>query len=74
MGCDAALRVFATARRLESMEELVGLGIKTYVLDVCDEENVKGVFEWVSGQTGGSLDILVNNALVCEFIAMVPSS
>jgi len=56
------LRVFATARRLESMPELVKLGIHTFELDVCEDESIKKALEWVSGQTGGSLDVLVNNA------------
>lgn len=58
------LRVFTTARRPVSMSDLVRMGIHTFELDVCEEESIKKALEWVSGHTGGSLDILVNNALV----------
>jgi hypothetical protein len=64
------LRVYATARRLDSMSDLVRVGIHTFTLDVCDEKSIEKALEWVSGHTGGSLDILVNNASVffmCHF-------
>ena len=64
-------RVLATSRTRESMSDLVtsvpppdGTKIQTHVLDVCDEESVKGAFEWVKSVTGGVLDVLVNNAYV----------
>ncbi|KAJ3783876.1 hypothetical protein GGU10DRAFT_359688 [Lentinula aff. detonsa] len=55
-------RVFATARRLESMSELQKLGITTLKLDVTRIESICEVRDQVNLMTGGTLDILVNNA------------
>ncbi|KAK7038218.1 short chain dehydrogenase reductase [Favolaschia claudopus] len=55
-------RVFATARRLESMEALAALGIETLALDVTDIDAIKATKKEISSRTGGKLDILVNNA------------
>ncbi|KAJ3993544.1 NAD-P-binding protein [Lentinula boryana] len=55
-------RVFATARRLESMSELQKLGITTLKLDVTRIESICEVRDQVNLMTGGALDILVNNA------------
>jgi len=54
--------VFATARRTETLTELVTLGIETLELDVTNVVSVRAVRDAVSVMTGGSLDILVNNA------------
>ncbi|KAF7363986.1 Short chain dehydrogenase reductase [Mycena sanguinolenta] len=56
------LRVFATSRRLETMEELAALGIETIALDVTDADAVRKTRDEISSRTGGKLDILVNNA------------
>lgn len=53
--------VFATARRLESMEGLKELGCETLALDVTSEDSIKSAVAAVIGKAG-SLDILVNNA------------
>ncbi|KZT68536.1 NAD(P)-binding protein [Daedalea quercina L-15889] len=58
-------RVFATARRVEAMGELEKEGAVTLALDVTDEDAIRKVREQVSAVTGGTLDILVNNA-VCD--------
>ncbi|KAJ3822112.1 hypothetical protein F5880DRAFT_1577260 [Lentinula raphanica] len=55
-------RVFATARRLESMRALEELGITTFELDVTSIESIRKVHDQVSQLTGGRLDILINNA------------
>ncbi|KAF7373934.1 hypothetical protein MSAN_00605800 [Mycena sanguinolenta] len=55
-------RVFATSRRLETMDELSAIGIETFVLDVTDGETIRSMKDEISARTGGSLDILVNNA------------
>jgi len=56
------LRVFATARRPSTMDELRNLGIECLQLDVTKVENIREVRDQIAGLTGGSLDILVNNA------------
>ncbi|KAI0028217.1 NAD-P-binding protein [Vararia minispora EC-137] len=56
------LRVIATARRLEAMEELQAAGITAMKLDVTDVEAVRRVRDEVAAMTGGALDILINNA------------
>ncbi|KAJ6577790.1 NAD-P-binding protein [Mycena capillaripes] len=55
-------RVFATSRRLESMEDLSALGIETLPLDVTDLSAIHKTRDEIAGRTGGKLDILVNNA------------
>lgn len=54
--------VIATARRLESMEQLASLGATTMSLDVVDVDNIRKVRDAVAAMTGGKLHILVNNA------------
>ncbi|KAI9758887.1 MAG: hypothetical protein M4579_002771 [Chaenotheca gracillima] len=56
------LRVFATARNKDALEDLAGLGIETLSLDVNSESNVAEVKAEVERLTSGSLDYLVNNA------------
>ncbi|KAF8526035.1 NAD(P)-binding protein [Hysterangium stoloniferum] len=56
------LRVFATARRIEAMEELEALGITCLELDVTQIQSIKQVRDEVSRITGGTLHVLVNNA------------
>ncbi len=53
--------VYGAARRMEKMNELPALGIKTIAMDVTDEVSmVKGVQQIV--ETEGAVDILINNA------------
>lgn len=54
--------VIATARKPEKMASLKALGITTLSLDVSSEESVATCVDEVSKLTGGSLDVLVNNA------------
>lgn len=56
-------RVFATARRLETVQELQDtLGIEIIQLDPTGETDVRRVRDEVALRTGGKLDVLVNNA------------
>lgn len=59
---DKGYRVFATARRLEAMKGLPEYGIDTLTLDVTSIESVKAARDHVAAETGGTLDILLNNA------------
>ncbi|KAK5126707.1 hypothetical protein LTR85_009641 [Meristemomyces frigidus] len=56
------LRVFATARKAESISDLASQGIETLSLEVNSVENIKAVKEEIASRTGGTLDYLVNNA------------
>lgn len=56
------MRVIATARRIEAMDDLAALGIETLGLDVTNIESVKSVCHQVGERLGGKLDVLVNNA------------
>lgn len=58
----AGVRVIATARRLEAMSNLTAAGITTMILDVADLGSVGRAKNEVVRLTGGTLDILVNNA------------
>ena len=60
--CIAGFRVFAASRKLETMEELAKEGIETLVLDITSDESIASAKDEISKRTGGSLDILVNNA------------
>lgn len=55
-------RVFATARRLEAMSSLSSAGIETLAMDVTSLESLKTAKEEVEKRSGGTLDVLVNNA------------
>ncbi|KAA1470934.1 NAD(P)-binding protein, partial [Dentipellis sp. KUC8613] len=61
-------RVFATARNPKSMEDLAEQGIETLSLDVTKQESIKAARDKVAELTGGSLNILVNNAGVAYTI------
>lgn len=56
------LRVLATARDVKKMEALKESGIEMIPLDVVDQESIRGAVDTVSKLTGGTLDLLVNNA------------
>ncbi|KAF1827162.1 NAD(P)-binding protein [Dissoconium aciculare CBS 342.82] len=56
------LRVFATARKTETISDLAALGIETLSLEVTDQSSIEALLEEIKTRTGGSLDILVNNA------------
>src|SRR5438445_2609352 len=53
--------VYATARRLESIEDLVQHGCKTLALDVNDESSMKGAVDAVTAAEG-AVGVLINNA------------
>jgi NAD(P)-dependent dehydrogenase (short-subunit alcohol dehydrogenase family) len=53
--------VYATARRLESIEDLKASGCKTLALDVTDEDSMKAAVEQVEAAEG-AVGVLVNNA------------
>lgn len=58
---DRGYRVFATARRPETLEGLTGQGIGTLALDVTDSASVEAVVASVRS-AAGRVDLLVNNA------------
>jgi NAD(P)-dependent dehydrogenase (short-subunit alcohol dehydrogenase family) len=53
--------VYATARRLESIEDLAAAGCRTLALDVTDEGSMKAAVERVEAEQG-AVGALVNNA------------
>ncbi|KAJ7264910.1 NAD-P-binding protein [Mycena haematopus] len=55
-------RVFATTRRLDSMQELSARGIETLELDVTDIKAIQRMRDDIATKTGGKLDVLINNA------------
>lgn len=54
--------VFACARRVEQMDDLVSLGIQPLLLDITDKDNVQQVKKIIVQKTGNNLDLLYNNA------------
>lgn len=54
-------RVYATARRLESIQDLERDGCKTLTLDVTDEESMRAAVDEITSAEGG-VEALVNNA------------
>lgn len=54
-------RVYATARRLDTLADLEPEGIRTCALDVTDAESITGTAAHVA-EDAGRIDILVNNA------------
>ena len=56
------LRVFATARNLSKIQHLKEMGMELVELDVTDAGSLKNAVEHVEASTGGTLDVLVNNA------------
>ncbi|KAL6779320.1 hypothetical protein ACKKBG_A11855 [Auxenochlorella protothecoides x Auxenochlorella symbiontica] len=59
-------KVYATARRLKTLEPLADLGISTLALDVGSEASVKEAVATVLSQEE-RLDVLVNNAGISKF-------
>lgn len=56
------LRVFATARKTETISDLAAKGIETLALEVTSPESIQKLKDEVATRTGGKLDFLVNNA------------
>jgi NAD(P)-dependent dehydrogenase (short-subunit alcohol dehydrogenase family) len=67
------LRVFATARRLQTLEPLAKEGIDTLALDVNDDSSIAAAMETVERECG-TLDMLVNNAGFSQVGAVVDLS
>lgn len=63
-------RVFATARRPESLQPLADSGIATLPLDVNDEQSIGDALDRVRSEAG-ALDVLVNNAGFSQVGAVV---
>lgn len=59
---EASFRVIASARNPAKLSEVKGHAIETVALDVQSEESLQAAVLEVSSLTGGSLDVLVNNA------------
>lgn len=58
----AGLRVFATSRDVGSMASLKSANIETLPLDITDTNSIREAKTVIQERTGGTLDILVNNA------------
>lgn len=54
-------RVYATARRLESVADLAAAGCETLRLDVCDEASMRAAVAHVE-EREGAVGVLINNA------------
>ncbi len=59
---EAGFRVIASARNSAKLSEVKGRAIETVALDVQSEEPLQAAVLEVSSLTGGSFDVLVNNA------------
>ena len=55
-------RVFATARKDEDIKKLQDLGLKAFKLDVTKKETIKQTLQDITAITGGTIDIVFNNA------------
>lgn len=69
IGHDAALalakrghRVIASCRKEEDVQKLTALGLETLRMDMDDTTSIEAAFTQVLAKTGGSLDVLINNA------------
>ena len=56
------LRVFATARKVETISNIEAEGIETLPLELTKEESIAALKAEIDSRTNGRLDILVNNA------------
>ena len=56
--------MFATARNKDSILDLEAMGMDTLSLEVTSHKSILEARDEVTRRTGGSLDYLVNNALV----------
>ena len=59
---EAGWRVFAIARNLAKLRNVTEAGIETLQLDTLSEDSIKECVSAVEKLTGGSLDMLLNNA------------
>ncbi len=63
-------RVYATARRLETLAPLSALGLNIHSLDVNDDASIAAVMARIENESG-QLDILINNAGFSQVGAVV---
>src|SRR5512146_1434527 len=54
-------RVYATARRLEAVQDLAARGCRPLALDVCDEQSMRAAVAAVE-RDEGAVGVLVSNA------------
>ncbi|HEY6132264.1 MAG TPA: SDR family NAD(P)-dependent oxidoreductase [Halioglobus sp.] len=66
-------RVYATARRLETLAPLAAMGLDTHPLDVNDDLGIATLMSRIEKE-GGKLDILINNAGFSQVGAVVDLS
>ncbi|EXJ89744.1 hypothetical protein A1O3_02811 [Capronia epimyces CBS 606.96] len=66
--------LLVSARNPSKTASLNVLGIETLPLDVQSEESVKACIQQVSALTGGSLDVLVNNAGTAYYMPVFDSA
>ena len=59
---DKGFQVFATARKEDNVEKLKELGFNAFFLDVTKKETITNTLEEILKVTGGTLDIVFNNA------------
>jgi len=57
----AGWRVYATARKLDTINDLTAKGCQVLALDVCDDESMRRVVATVE-QAEGAVGVLINNA------------
>jgi NAD(P)-dependent dehydrogenase (short-subunit alcohol dehydrogenase family) len=55
-------RVIASCRKIDDVEKLTQMGVETLQLDVSDSSSVQSAFATLLTLTGGTLDVLINNA------------
>lgn len=66
------MRVFATARSINSLSGLREQGIETFALDVTKADSIAALSLEISERTGGKLDMLFNNAGSCMLFRSSP--
>ncbi len=59
---DPGFRVFASSRNIDTMSSLKDLNIELLPLDITETASILEAKAIISERTGGSLDVLVNNA------------
>jgi len=63
-------RVFATCRKPEDCERLVGEGLESFPLDLHDDASIAAGFKEAMDRTGGGLDALFNNGAYMQVGAL----
>lgn len=54
-------KVYGVARNIQKLQEIQKYGIKTFYMDLCDEESIKAGIEKILRESG-RIDVLINNA------------